>query len=114
MIGRDGDVRAAEGPALELQHQAIEEVPPPELGLVELRVDVVVVEDEALAEELEESADEEEEVRRIARVDRVEAAREEHLPAERERLRERGRVLDGVALRPARLDRQVVAMDREI
>jgi len=65
-----------------------------EFRLVELRVDVVVVEDEPLAEQLEEAADEEEEVRRIARMDHVEAAREKHAPGEHERPEERRAVLD--------------------
>ena len=50
-----------------------------ELRLVELGVDVVVVEHELLAEQLVEAADEEDRVRRIAGMDDVEAATEQHL-----------------------------------
>src|SRR5207247_7256796 len=84
LVGRDGHVRGVECEPLERHHELPEEAATAELRLIELRVDVVVVEDEFLPEELEEAADEEEEVRRIARVDRVEAAREEHAPRDRE------------------------------
>ena len=65
---------AREGPALEPQQQAVPEVAAPELGLVELRVDIVVIENEALAEQLEEPRDQKDGIGRIAGVDDVEAA----------------------------------------
>jgi predicted ATPase with chaperone activity len=113
LVGRDRHVRHLEREALEPDHELPEEVAAPELRLVELRVDVVVVEDEFLAQELEETADEEEEVRRVARMDHVEAAREEDAPRQEERVEERGGVLDRVAQRALGLHREVVAVDRD-
>jgi L-fucose isomerase-like protein len=51
--------------ALQGHHQLPEGIAAAELRLVELGIDVVVVEDELLAEQLEEAADEEEQVRRL-------------------------------------------------
>ena len=63
-------------------HQPVEEVAPAELRFVQLGVDVVVVEDELLAEQLEEAADEEDQCpagcRRGSRRSR---ASNEHAPA---------------------------------
>ena len=57
-------------------HQPIEKIAPPELRLVELGIDVVMVEDKALAgEQLEEAADQEDEVRRVTGVDDIEPVR---------------------------------------
>src|SRR5207248_3436279 len=57
--------------------QAVEEVAPAEFRLVELGREVVVIEEEFLAQQLEESPDQHEQVRRVAGVHDVEAAREE-------------------------------------
>ena len=49
LVGGDRDIRDFEGEALQPPHQLPEEAAPPELRLVELGVDVVMVEDELLA-----------------------------------------------------------------
>jgi hypothetical protein len=72
-------MRSRLGPVLELEHHAVEEIAPAELGLVELGARVVVVEDELPAEELEERADQEEKVGRIAGVDHVESTGKKYL-----------------------------------
>src|SRR5437870_6657684 len=59
LVGGDRHVGGAEGPRLELQHQAMEEITPAELGFVELGAEIVMIEDELLAEQLEEAADQE-------------------------------------------------------
>src|SRR5258706_6810552 len=76
LVGRDGYVRASESPALELEHQAMEEIAPAELRFVKLGAEVVVIEHELLSEQLEESAYQEEQVGRIAAVNDVQTARE--------------------------------------
>ena len=79
LVGRDGHVSRLERPAFEQHHQFVEQVAPAEFGFVQLGVDIVVVEQELLAkEQLEESPDQEDEIRRIARMDRVEAALAQH------------------------------------
>jgi hypothetical protein len=113
LVGGDGHIGAAECPALQPEHQAVEEIPPAELGFVQLRVDVVVVEDELLAEQLEEPADQEEEVRRIAGMNHVEAARGEHPPAQRERLPARPPSTPARSPERRALERQVIAPDRD-
>src|SRR3546814_9404679 len=73
LVGGDRDVGHSEGPAFQPADQPVEDVAAAELGLVELRVQVVMVEDELLAaEQLEEAADQEDCVRRVAGVDRSE------------------------------------------
>src|SRR3546814_17727036 len=55
LVGGDRDVGHSEGPAFQPADQPVEDVAAAELGLVELRVQVVMVEDELLAaEQLEE------------------------------------------------------------
>ena len=71
----------------------------------------MVIEDELLAEQLKKSADEEEQVGRIAGVNDVETAREEHPPGEHKGPGERDRVFHGVACRARRLDQQAVAVN---
>ena len=75
LVGRDHHVGGAEVQPLEQHHQLPEEAALAELGLVELGVDVVMIEDVALAEELERPGDEEDQIGRVAALDRVESAR---------------------------------------
>src|SRR5205807_6273733 len=71
---------------------SVEEVAPAEFRLVELGREVVVIEEEFLAQQLEESPDQHEQVRRVAGVHDVEAAREEHAPRQDEGRSEERRV----------------------
>src|SRR5437879_10720396 len=111
LVRSDRHVGGAESPVLELQHQTMEEITSAELRLVELGVKIMVIEDELLAEQLKKSADEEEQVGRIAGVNDVETAREEHPPGEHKGPGERDRVFHGVACRARRLDQQAVAVN---
>src|SRR6185436_16922151 len=111
IVGGDGDVGEAEGEPLEQAHRLPEQVAPAELGLVQLGVGVVVVEHELLAEQLEEVADEEEQVRGIARVDHVEAPAEQHTPAQQEGPEQGSAVFDRIAQRALGFRRQLIAPD---
>ena len=82
-----------------------------ELGFVEFGIDVVVIEHELLAEQLVEAADEENRVRRIAGVDDVEAAPEQHLQRQPELHDQRHAVFERVAQRAVGLARQRMPMD---
>ena len=83
-----------------------------ELRLVEFRVGVVMVEQEALPREnLEEKPDQEDEVGRIAGMDHVEAVAPPHLEREHELPEQRDRVFDEIGRRAPRLDRQRMAID---
>src|SRR5207302_5001481 len=93
LVGRNGYVRAPESPVLELEHQSMEEITPAELCFVELGVEIVMIEQEFLTEQPEEPADQEEQVGRIAGVNDVEPAREEHPAGEHECPGERDCVL---------------------
>ena len=110
-VGGDRHVSRSECPVLERQHQAIEEIAPAELRLIELRIEIVMIEHELLAEQLEEAADQEKQVRRIAGMDDVESTGEEHPPGEQEGRDERNRVLHCIPGCARSLDRQVVAVD---
>src|SRR6185369_8488117 len=74
LVGRDAHVGGLERAALEPEHQAVEQIAALELRFVQLGIDVVMIEQEFLAEQLVEAADQEQRIGRIARVDRVEAA----------------------------------------
>ena len=78
---------------------------------VELRTQIVVIEDELLPEQLEESPDQEEQVGGVAGVNDIESAREEHPPGEHEGPGERDRVFHHIAGGARRLDRQVVTVN---
>ncbi len=112
LVGGDRDVGSLERPAFEQQHQVVKEVAPPELGFVQFRIDVMMVEQEFLAhEQLEKSGDQEEQVGRIAGMDNIEAVRELHLPGQARGVEQGEPVLQQVADGPLCLDRQVVAVD---
>src|SRR4051812_4306051 len=111
LVGGDGDVGRTERELLEPQHQPIEKVAAPELREIQLGIRVVVVEQELLAEDLVEPADQEEEIGRIAVMDDVEAAREEHPQRQHERPEKRRAVLDQVTGGAGGLGREVVAPD---
>jgi hypothetical protein len=111
LVGRDRHVGAAERQPLEPHHQLPQGAAAPELGFVELRARVVVVEDELLAEELVERPDEEEQIRRIAGMHYVEAPFPQHFQAEEEAEEHRRRVLDEVAQGSRALGRQRIAPD---
>ena len=90
-----------------------QEATPAELCLVEFRVGVVMVEHEALAgENLEEQADQENEIGRIAGVDHVEAVTPPHLEREHELPEQGDRIFDEIGCGAPRLDRQGMAIDR--
>ena len=74
LVGGERNVRAAESHALEPAQRVPRKAAPAEFRLVQLRVGVVVVEDELLAEQAIEAADEKEQIRRIACVDHIEPA----------------------------------------
>ena len=57
LVGRDANVRGPKSPTLQRQHQAIEKIPALKLGFVQLGIDVVMIEQELLAEQLVERAD---------------------------------------------------------
>src|SRR6185295_6609776 len=52
-VGRDRNVSGPECPAFQPQQQSIEEIPTPEFCFIQFRIDVVMIEDELLAEQLE-------------------------------------------------------------
>ena len=111
-VGGDRHIRGLESPAFEPHHQAIEKIAPAELCLVQLGVDVVMVKDEFLAEEeLEEAADQKQQIGRIAGLDDIEAARQQHAPGQDKSRCQCDAVFQQVAGRPLRLDWQVVAVD---
>src|SRR5688572_10140218 len=111
VVGGDRHVGEAEGQALEQAHRLPEQVAAAELGLVELRVGVVVVEHELLAEQLEQVADEEKEIRRVAGVDDVEAFAKKNFQAEEQGPGQRREVFDRIAERAFGFGRQRVAPD---
>ena len=84
---------------------------PAELGLVELRADVVVVEEVAHAERPERPGDEEDQVGRVAAVQDVDPALAPHPQRQPELVPERGAVLAQVAERPVALGGQRMAVD---
>src|SRR4029077_19106462 len=98
----------------ELQQQSIEEPAPAELRFTELGVEIVVVEHELLSEQLEEPADEKEQVRRIAGVNHVEPASEENPEGKRKGAGDSDAVLQRVACRTRRFERQAVAIDVDV
>jgi hypothetical protein len=71
----------------------------------------VVVEHELLAEQLEQVADEEKEIRRVARVDDVEAFGKKDFQAEEQGRGQRREVFDGIAERAFGFGRQRIAPD---
>ena len=75
LVGRDTHIGGGEGPTLETTQKPVPDVAATKLRLVELGVDVVMIEYEALAEHFEEAADQEDRVGRITGVDDIEAAR---------------------------------------
>src|SRR5207248_9032340 len=91
--------------------QAVEEVAPAEFRLVELGREVVVIEEEFLAQQLEESPDQHEQVRRVAGVHDVEAAREEAAPRQDEGRWDRARILQAVPKGTRGLPRQPIWID---
>ena len=66
------------------------------LGFVQLRVQIVVIEDEALPDQLEESADEKDCVRRVAGMDDVDAVGERNTYCENEFPEQGIAVLEGI------------------
>ena len=88
------------------------QVAPAEFRLVEFGIDVVMVEDEPDTENVfEEASGQEQEVGRVAGVENVEAAPEEDAPREDELPKQRRRVLDGIAERSLRFERQPMTVD---
>ena len=110
LVGGERDLGGPEGQLLEQQHQLPEQAAPAELGFVQLRIGVVVIEQEFLAEQLPEAADQEEQVGRIAGMDDVEALPEEYSPAQGEREGERGGIFEQVS-RCALCFREVITQD---
>ena len=106
LVGGDHHVGGPESHALQRQQQFLAEAAPAELGFVELGIDVVVIEHELLAEQLVETADEENRVRRIAGVDDVEAAAEQDLQRQPELHDQRHAVLERITQRAVGLARQ--------
>src|SRR5204863_1634242 len=80
---------------------------------VELGAGVMMVEEELLAEELVEAADEEEQIRRVAAVNDVKAARGKHAQRQHKRPQERRAVFDEVAERAGAFGRELVAPDMD-
>ena len=113
LVRRNGDVGRSERPAFEPANEAIEKVAALKFRLVELGIDVVVIEDELLAEHLERQADKEYEVRRIARVDDVEASRRGNPQGQKELPEQRRDVLERVAQRARTFERQRMAKDMD-
>jgi len=88
----------------------VEETPPPEFDLEQLRVDVVMIEDEPLAEKVfPESGDDEQQVGRIARLHHVESDFEIDLHRQHEFPEQRRGVFQRVSCRPVGFERQRVA-----
>ena len=82
-----------------------------ELGLVELRADVMVVEDVAHAERPERPGDEEDQVRRVAALQEVDAPLAAHPEGEPQLVPERRDILPQVAERAVAVRRHGVAVD---
>ena len=78
LVGRDAHVCRIESPPFEATQEPVPDVASAKLGLVELGIDIVVVKYKALAEQLEESRNQENRVRRIAAMDDVKAPCESH------------------------------------
>ena len=72
-VGGNRDVRGAESQPFSPAHQLVSEIVPLEFRLVKLGIQVVVVEDESHAEELEEERDQENRVGRIAGLENAES-----------------------------------------
>src|SRR6185369_9140956 len=87
-------VRSSERPILEQHEQPVKAVATAKLRFVQLRVDVMVVEDELLAEDLEERTDQKKQVGRIAGVDDVEASSQQNLPRQEECREQRNAVFE--------------------
>src|SRR5438132_10389057 len=89
----------------------MEKATPAELRFEELGVEIVVIENEFPSDELEESADQEEQIGRVAGVNDVDAACKQHPPGEQECPGERERVLHRIARGARCFDGQLVAVD---
>jgi hypothetical protein len=72
-VGGDRDNSAAERQPLDQHHQPPEQPPPAKLGLVELRADIMMVEEVAHAERAQRPGDKEDQVGRVATVQDVDA-----------------------------------------
>jgi hypothetical protein len=113
-VGGNRDIGRLECPALEPAQEPVEEIPAAEFRLVELGVDVVVIENELLAEQLEEPTDQKNRIRGIAGVDDVESACQQHSPGQHELPEQRHGVLQRVAQRTLSLRGQRVAVNMKI
>ncbi len=98
LVGRDRDVREPERtPFRRAQDARLQALAGAEPGLVELRAEVVVVEDEFFSDQPEGQRDEEKRVGRIVRVHRVEAVPQKNIDAEQEAAGREITVLEAVA-----------------
>ena len=111
LVGGDRYVGGAESPVLERQQQAMEKATPAKLRFEELGVEIVVIENEFLSDELEESTDQEEQIGRVAGVNDVETACKQHPPGEHKGPGECDRVLHRITRGARCFDGQVVAVD---
>ncbi|WP_348240022.1 hypothetical protein, partial [Salmonella enterica] len=77
LVRRDTNVGSLEGQTLEHQQCFVEKVAPIEFREIQLGIDVVMIENEPLTEQFVERADQKDRIRRISRLDHVEAPTEE-------------------------------------
>ena len=84
-----------------------------EFDAEQFRRDIVLIEDEPLAHELERQGGEKDEVGRIAGLDDGKAAFAVNLDQEPELMKQRSRIFDEVGKHAARLERQRVPVDRD-
>ena len=111
LVGGDGNGRAFKGDPFKKAHRLPEEAALVELGLIQLGVDVVVVENILHAQQAELPSDKEDEIRRIATLNDINAAREKDLPRQHRFPEQRRAIFGQIAQRPTGIERQRVAID---
>ena len=113
-VGRDDEIRHRVAHALEKHERPIEEALVAVFDDEKFWPDIVLIEDELLAHELERRGDQKDEIGRIAGLDDRKAALPVNLDQEPEFMEERRRVFAEVSKRPAPLRRQRVPIDRDV
>ena len=112
LVGRNRHVRGFEGQPFEPQKELMEATLLAKLGFVEFRIDVVVVKDEALAKQIfPKPADQEQQVRRIARLHNIKTDFEIGFNGQCEFPRQRPRILKRITKCAVGLNGQRVTED---
>ncbi len=112
MVGRDRYVRQCERNAFKQNHDAPKKTTTSKFRLVELRIDVVLIENKGLSEQkLMKCTNQEDEIGRIARMDHIKSARGQNSHAQHEFPEQRHAVLDRITQHPTAFFRHPVAID---